>query len=48
MKLSQEQFENVDWDDFSVDEIECLIDMGCFTEADIVWYYNNTQWRDQP
>ena len=46
MKLSQAEFESINWNEFSVEEIECLIDMGYFTEKDIVWYYNNPQWRD--
>lgn len=47
MRLSQEEFESVNWDDFSISDIECLIDLGCITELDIQWYYRNTQWRDQ-
>lgn len=48
MRLTIEEFDSVDWDEFSIEEINCLIDMGCFTEDDMVQYYCNTQWRDQP
>jgi len=46
MRLTQEQIESVNWNDFSNEEIECLIDLGCITQDDMNWYYNNNQWKD--
>lgn len=46
MRLTQEEIENVNWNDFSLDDIDTLIDLGCIEDGDLVWYYNNTQWRD--
>ena len=46
MRLTPEQVNNVSWNDFSVEDIDALIDLNIITEADISWYYNNTNWRD--
>ncbi len=33
-------------DALSIEEIDALIGVGEMTEEEIVWFYNNSQWRD--
>ena len=45
--LDQEEIESTDWNEYTVEEIDYLIDCQCIKDSDIVWYYNNLQWRDR-
>jgi hypothetical protein len=38
---------SIDFDAYNVGEIDRMIASGICTEPQVVWYYNNTQWRDE-
>ena len=46
MRLTEEEIDSVNWNDFSRDDIEALIDLNVITNDDMVWYYGNLQWND--
>lgn len=46
--LSQEEIAEIDWNDYSIKEIDSLISCNCITEQDMVDYFNNEWWRDEP
>ena len=45
-RLTYEEVQATDWNEFSTEDIYCLIDMGFITRQDIDHYYNNPQWDD--
>jgi len=46
MRLTIEEFNSINWNDFSTEEIYCLIDLGIVNYYDIAHYYGNSQWDD--
>lgn len=46
--LTDEEAMEVCWNEYSLDEIDYLISAGCVTERQLVMYYNNEFWRDEP
>lgn len=44
--INDDLLNSYDMDNLSVDEINILIANGELTEEDVVWFYNNSQWRD--
>ena len=46
MTPTKEELESVNFDEFSVDDIYCLIDLGLVKNSDVIHFYNNSQWDD--
>ena len=42
------ELDDVEFDDFTIAEIEQFIKDEFYTEQDVIDYYNNDQWRDIP
>lgn len=45
--LMQDEIESIDWDEYTTDEIDFLIDCKSIEDTDIIRYYNNIHWRDK-
>ena len=43
--LTSDEISEIDWNDYSIEEIDHLIACGSITEEDMVQYYNNEWWR---
>ena len=37
---------SINFNVYSIQEIDKLIAGGICTETDVIWFYNNLQWRD--
>lgn len=46
LKLTQEEVEQIWWDDFNNEDIYCLIDLRIITYENIAAYYNNPAWDE--
>lgn len=44
--LTREEIEAINFNDFTTEDIYCLIDMGFITNGDVARFYKN-QWWDQ-
>jgi hypothetical protein len=44
--LTVEEREAIDFNDFSIEDIHCLIDMNYCTSDDVAWFYGDLSWDE--
>lgn len=47
-QLTLEEVLEVNWNEYSLEEIDQLISAGSITETQMIYYYNNIYWRETP